>query len=825
MRKFIIIVVASLVPVGMWTAGCRQNNKQAAFPKTSEMKGLAKKTDKKNSNLPPEIPPAPIDRDILNLPESATLARVQALDDRTNVLTKTSPDAGLFTLPDEKYRIAQAEPIHEPVSGAITPVQEKREFWSKPTAPRGRSGAHGHADVSAMAPAAYGENYFGDASGGGGESLLFIPAPSEPDAAPQPRTGKKLLPPEDVPGIFFGEDQPLSQRNRGRSSSPDWDTAGLADSDALGASPFLSSAQSHPRRFANRKNVSDSPAGLSARDFNARETASRTRATRKTAARKTPDRDQAAARGTYRRESDAFGADYPLASAASSSRGLPPAPAAVFSDRAATNGGPLRLDLSGLMGSQATDVSEPFMAGDVPAASRSLSGVSTLDSLGYSAPLPAGPLLFPEPGLPGSAAAPVSLAGSADFLGASRPVADSISDNAPASAAGVGAGAGLSGPAPLPMDDGLAQSLVSAEARTANRPASADLKHALAPLPNLSYPAAPRQQREPLQPPPAVAAKRSAAGRDGAAAESAVATAGTQRLVGSGQTPEAKPEAKPETAKAVASVKAPEPEKLSALQQIPELSAVSKAVKPAEKTVNPPTRPLAMPAPVLSPLSSPELVAAKAVLMEPLLGSTGEAAEKPGSLNSHEFFKTDFWENKTASPASLQPPVAKVPEVALADLQLPEMKMPDMPAPAVKLPGAKMPAAVSPVREMPDMAGPETKNLAPKNPLTKASVTPPALPEIPLTPRAPDWVDLPPAGVKDKMVLEKPVEAGKAEVETGVKTENKAEVATEVKTAIKPETPTPVDNETPQRITLKPLRAKRELTQIDAETEVPPLRF
>ncbi len=41
MRKFIMIVVASLIPVGMWTAGCRQDNRQAVLglARASELLG------------------------------------------------------------------------------------------------------------------------------------------------------------------------------------------------------------------------------------------------------------------------------------------------------------------------------------------------------------------------------------------------------------------------------------------------------------------------------------------------------------------------------------------------------------------------------------------------------------------------------------------------------------------------------------------------------------------------------------------------------------------------------------------------------------------
>ncbi len=111
MRTFIVIVVASLIPVGMWTAGCRQDNRQAAFPKTPEMKGLAKaEVSSRAAEAPPVIPPAPIDRDILNLPENAALARVNAVNDRANQIAKPKTPEGLFTLPDNQDHFAMAAP-------------------------------------------------------------------------------------------------------------------------------------------------------------------------------------------------------------------------------------------------------------------------------------------------------------------------------------------------------------------------------------------------------------------------------------------------------------------------------------------------------------------------------------------------------------------------------------------------------------------------------------------------------------------------------------------------------------------------------------------
>ncbi len=837
MRKFIIIVVASLVPVGMWTAGCRQNNKQAAFPKNSELKTLAKKTDKKNPNLPPEIPPAPIDRDVLNLPESATLARVQALEDRTRVLSKATPDSGLFTLPEEKYQLAQTEPVHETVSGTTAPLQEKREFWSKPTTGRNRSGGKAAADLSAMAPAAtgesWGESFLDSSFSGAGEPFTAPAYVNDFDPTPQPAQGRKLLPPENVPGIFLGDDQPISMRSPGRTSTSRWKPADQDYRDAPGASPFLSSAQANPRRSI-RKTGDANPASLSARDFG-KETASRTRTPRKTTTRKAQNRTNAtpgaAAYNTATwRGSDvsAPASDYSLA-AVSQDFGGPPPGRMVSSSEPPAGTGPLRLDLSGLVGGKKTGAADLLPTSAHSAASYALSSEPSLDSAAYTPVLPAGPLIIPEAAPPTYADNALALAFADRFSGSpladvnARPTGDPEQYSSPGSS--FNPSSVHSGPAPLPMDDGLAKSLADAESRPAERMVTADLRQALAPLPDLSA-AAVRQKRE-VPPPAALPTKRTnpvkppempvppVKADQGSRAN--VPESVAQPIAQSAGITESMPAAA--KAKAAAGKKKP----VEAVQAA-EKTVEKTAVKAVEKA-NP--GPLAMPGPVSTALPSPELAAAKAALMEPILDTA--AAPKAPALNYRDFFKTDFWENKPASPAgSLQPPdgklpESKLPEVSLADLQMPELRLPEL-----NLPELQAPAPASP-KTAPPADTPSQK------PAAAAAVKPPE--EPPLTPRVPDWVE--PAPVK-AMEKESPAGTEKtAAAGNGTMPDATKEAVKEVvKEAVKPEgiksgtageAPGVKTGEEPQRITLQPVRSKRfrneEMQQIDAETAVPPLRF
>lgn len=258
-RKFIVIVVASLVPVGMWTAGCRQD-RQAAFPKTPEMKSLAKGSkSKKKSGDAPVIPEAPIDRDILNLPENATMARVNTANDRSQQMARTKVPEGLFSLPEDQDIYAMAPAAGDFGQGlevrdaeAMTPIPSGREFWSKPPANRAARRPEAPEPMSTMAPNAPAmtpTTQYNSAPSG--PALMppvqynSIPAPASPEG------GKRLLPVEDVPGVFMGGEQ-FSYRGSPPATRPYYD--GLPHrGGAHGAAPLLSSAEfeSRPSRRAD----------------------------------------------------------------------------------------------------------------------------------------------------------------------------------------------------------------------------------------------------------------------------------------------------------------------------------------------------------------------------------------------------------------------------------------------------------------------------------------------------------------------------------------------------------------------------------------------
>ncbi|MCC8166436.1 MAG: hypothetical protein LIQ31_09855 [Planctomycetes bacterium] len=244
MRRFLVIVVASLVPVGMWTAGCRQE-RQAAFPNSPEMASLAKSgagrtAEAESPTTPPEIPPAPIDRSVMHLADSSVLARVQAVSDRADQLAGPTPDDGLFTLPDLSRDMASA-PVIAPVPAApgaasamparSGPLPSGREFWSKPVAARNDRPVQAPADISAMAPSAAPDYIATPPS--------HYQAPAAP-AMPGTPTGSRLLPPEDVPGVFLFDDTPISSLHSPPASRHSG--LGLPGGDALSAPPLSSNA-------------------------------------------------------------------------------------------------------------------------------------------------------------------------------------------------------------------------------------------------------------------------------------------------------------------------------------------------------------------------------------------------------------------------------------------------------------------------------------------------------------------------------------------------------------------------------------------------------
>lgn len=245
MRKLITFIVASLIPVGMWTAGCRQDNRQASFPNTAEMKGLAQ-APAPNGNNPPRINPAPnkgnIDRDILNLPDSPAMARATAVNDKSRQMAKPKASDDLFGLPDTQPTMAS---IYDPRPADISPSQGGGEFWSRPTAgPANTRYGQAPADVSAMAPADNGPGF-------AGPPVKFTPPP----ASRKRSTG--YADPMDVPGIFM--DEPMSMRSGSPPAARQPLSEPFPGGDALGAPPPLtkrdiatkSEKYNSPRKFAD----------------------------------------------------------------------------------------------------------------------------------------------------------------------------------------------------------------------------------------------------------------------------------------------------------------------------------------------------------------------------------------------------------------------------------------------------------------------------------------------------------------------------------------------------------------------------------------------
>lgn len=239
MRKFLVIVAAALVPVGMWTAGCRQDSRQAAFPKTAEMKSLAKAAEKESPTTPPMIAAAPIDRDILNLPETPVMARINAVNDRSNQLARPKAPEGLFTLPDNGDHFAMAAPDYEiqAAPAAITPIPSAREFWSRPAAPLKRRPMDVPSDIAAMA---------------GPAQVDPVVAPPAPYFAPMPAAPEgQFMSVEDVPGVFMG-DSPISMRS-GSPPARGQRFDGLINGAALGAAPSSSKRGFAEEAFASRQ--------------------------------------------------------------------------------------------------------------------------------------------------------------------------------------------------------------------------------------------------------------------------------------------------------------------------------------------------------------------------------------------------------------------------------------------------------------------------------------------------------------------------------------------------------------------------------------------
>ena len=213
MRKLIITIIAMLIPFGLWTAGCRQNKRVAAFPTTPEMRNIARAPEQDYATRAPVIPAA-IDREILNTPDQPTFARIRAVMDRSEILTNRPSDPGLFVLPQQDepalaygqqsgspVQFAPQAPVYvtsqpEPqfASAPVPSAPTAAEFWSRPSGAPTPAAQYVPADVSAMMPA----------SPSVPTESFIAPVPSpvfEPASTPEP-----VGFPEDIPGVFMGSD-------------------------------------------------------------------------------------------------------------------------------------------------------------------------------------------------------------------------------------------------------------------------------------------------------------------------------------------------------------------------------------------------------------------------------------------------------------------------------------------------------------------------------------------------------------------------------------------------------------------------------------------
>ncbi|MCC8166437.1 MAG: hypothetical protein LIQ31_09860 [Planctomycetes bacterium] len=253
--------------------------------------------------------------------------------------------------------------------------------------------------------------------------------------------------------------------------------------------------------------------------------------------------------------------------------------------------------------------------------------------------------------------------------------------------------------APLPFEE-LPESPTAAAAR-ARTNASDAMSQALAPLPDLSGGSAV----------PTAALVRSASRQ----AETPVASAAGSS---SGQ-PLAAPPSRPA---AMASMALPERStaKKSGAKQAAAATEKSAATTDSASKRAGRIPEVTLPQPVPEAVPTPELTAAKTVLMD----FSPEALDEvslPASVRNNEFFKTDFWESKAPAPvpAAPVPPAAKTPSLPIPELPMPaapnrlEKETPSVPAPTAK---AAMPSL-------------------------------PSLPAMPaVEPREPIWVDSMPTG-------------------------------------------------------------------------------
>ncbi|MCC8181136.1 MAG: hypothetical protein LIP23_09545 [Planctomycetes bacterium] len=202
MRKAIVLGISALVAFGTWSAGCRQRDTAANFPKGPEVKNLARATSPQlREQAGPPVIPAAIDPEILSTPDQPTFARIRAVMDREAVLASRYSEPGLFVLPRQDYtepaiamssygsEVPVGMPIGRQTRSEISadlaqarpaPAAGQAQFWSSPTmteTPHPGGLLPPPADVSAMMPS----------------------------ASPQPIAQPGLLP-ESVPGVFSGLD-------------------------------------------------------------------------------------------------------------------------------------------------------------------------------------------------------------------------------------------------------------------------------------------------------------------------------------------------------------------------------------------------------------------------------------------------------------------------------------------------------------------------------------------------------------------------------------------------------------------------------------------
>ena len=229
MRTFIIIVVALLTPFAMWTAGCRENKKQAAFPKGPEVKKLARAPEQRSSVPEIAAAPATIDPEILHSPDQPTFARIRAVMDKEAQMTSRDAAPGLLVLPRQDVSELAVLPEPTPVYGAPVPQVTNAEFRSRPAAPLPERHSRRQApaaDVSAMMP------------------------PARPPTAVM---AEPSLPTESIPGVYMGSDQigaggtnawepPAPPEGTARWIGMGPDQNKIGGPDALTSPPLLSTA-------------------------------------------------------------------------------------------------------------------------------------------------------------------------------------------------------------------------------------------------------------------------------------------------------------------------------------------------------------------------------------------------------------------------------------------------------------------------------------------------------------------------------------------------------------------------------------------------------